>query len=92
MIDGARFYVLENTHSKRQSFVHFKDSGIIYQEDFLEVAFDNTIAKVIPNYTKTFIDFVRSKKLEFSRIVGHHYNNNISVEVMNKTYDANMMW
>jgi len=46
-IDGAHFYVLENMHSKRQSFVHFKDNGIIFQADFLHVAFDNTIAKVI---------------------------------------------
>ena len=28
IIDGAHFYVLENMHSKRQSFVYFKDSGI----------------------------------------------------------------
>jgi phosphoribosyl 1,2-cyclic phosphodiesterase len=88
VIDGVHFYVLENSHSKRQSFVHFKNAGIIYQADFLEVAFDNSIAKVIPNFTKTFIDFIRGKSLNFSRIVGHHRNNNISVEVMNKTYDA----
>jgi len=87
-IKGARFYVLENTHSKRQSFVHFPQSGIIYQADFLEVAFDNTIGEVIPNYTQTFIDFVRSKQLAINRIVGHHRNNNISVDVMNKTYNA----
>lgn len=88
IIDGARFYVLENSHSKRQSFVHFNDSGIIYQANFLEIAFDNTIAKVIPNYTKTFIDFVRSKQLKVSRIVSHHRNNNVSVDVMNKIYNA----
>lgn len=29
IIDGAHFYVLENLHSKKQSFVHFEDSGII---------------------------------------------------------------
>jgi len=87
-IEGADFYVLENSHSKRQSFVHFPESGIIYQADFLEVAFDNTIPKVIPSYTKTFIDFVRSKQLTINRIVGHHRNNNISVSVMNKTYNA----
>jgi hypothetical protein len=90
IIDGAHFYVLENMHSKRQSFVHFKDGGIIYQADFLRIAFDNTIAKVIPNYTRTFIDFVRSKQLKIKRIVGNYQNNNISVEVMNKTYDAMM--
>lgn len=88
IIEGAHFYVLENMHSKRQSFVHFKDGGIIFQSDFLHIAFDNTIAKVIPNYTRTFIDFVRNKQLKFKRIVGNYQNNNISVEVMNKTYDA----
>jgi hypothetical protein len=90
LMDGVRFYVLENAHSKRQSFAYFKDSGIIYQADFLDVAFDNTIAKELPSYTKTFIDFVRSKQLKLRRIVGHHRNNNISIEVMNKTYDALM--
>ncbi|PCI59621.1 MAG: hypothetical protein COB37_11290 [Kordiimonadales bacterium] len=90
MIDGIHFYVLENTHSKRQSFVHFKDSGIIYQADFLDVAFDNTMAKELPSYSKTFIDFVRNRKLKFSRIVGHHRNNNVSLDVMNITDEANM--
>jgi len=90
VIDGAHFYVLESLHSKRQSFVHFKDSEIIFQADFLQIAFDNTIAKVIPNYTRTFIDFVRNQQLKFTRIVGNYQNNNISVEVMNKTYDAMM--
>ena len=90
IIDGAHFYVLENMHSKRQSFVYFKDSGIIFQAHFLHIPFDNTIAKVIPNYTRAFIDFVRSKQLKFSRIVANYRNNNISVEVMNKTYDAIM--
>ncbi len=91
VIDGVHFYVLENTHSKLQSFAYFKDSGIIYQADFLEVAFDNTIAKVLPSYTKPFIDFVRTKQLTINRIVGHHSNNNISVDVMNRTYDVKLM-
>ncbi|WP_281558022.1 hypothetical protein [Thalassomonas sp. RHCl1] len=90
VIDGAHFYVLENMHSKRQSFVYFKDSGIIFQADFLHIPYDNTIAKVIPSYTKTFIDFVRSKQLKVNRIVAFKHNNNISVDIMNKTYDVNM--
>jgi hypothetical protein len=75
-------------HAKRQSFVHFEDSDIIFQSHFLYIAFDNTIAKVIPNFTKTFIDFVRSKQLKFNRIVSNRSNNNISVEVLDKTYEA----
>jgi len=88
VINGVHFYVLENMHSKRQSFVHFKDSEIIFQSKFLHIAFDNTIAKVIPSYTKTFVNFIRNKQLKFKRIVGGYQNNNISVEIMNKTYDA----
>ncbi|MFC6980093.1 hypothetical protein [Microbulbifer taiwanensis] len=90
VIDGASFYVLESMHAKRQSFVYFEDSGIIFQADFLNIAFDNTVPKLIPNYTRTFIDFIRSKKLKFNRIVGNYKNNNISVEVVNKTYNAMM--
>ncbi len=89
-INNTTFYVLESTHAKRQSFVHFQDSGIIYQADFLDAAFDNTVAKIAPNYTKTFIDFVRNKQLKFSRIVGHHRNSNISPELVNKIYKAIM--
>ncbi len=88
--NGAHFYVLENMHVKRQSFVYLKDSEIIFQSDFLHIPFDNTIAKVIPSYSRTFIDFIRSKQLKFNRIVGNYQNNNISVEVVNKTYDAIM--
>lgn len=91
LIDGVRFYVLENSRAKRQSFTYFEDNGIIYQSDFLDVPFDNTIAKILPSYSKTFIDFVRSKQLKVKRIVGHHHNNNISLDVMNKLYDSNSM-
>lgn len=89
-IAGATFYVLENMHSKRQSFVHFKDEDIIFQSNFMHIPFDNTIAKVVPNYTKIFIDFVRRERLNFSRIVGNYRNNNISVDVVNKTYEAHL--
>lgn len=88
-IEGVDFYVLENMHSKRQSFAYFKDSGIIFQTHFLHVPRDNTIAKIIPNYTRTFIDFVRQKQLQVNRIVSNYRNNNISVDVMNKTYAVN---
>jgi hypothetical protein len=91
LIDGVRFYVLENSRAKRQSFAYFEDDGIIYQSDFLDVPFDNTIPQILPNYSKTFIDFVRSKQLKIKRVVGHHRNNNISLDVMNKLYDSPSM-
>ena len=78
-------------HTKRQGFVNFKDSGIVFQADFLHIPLDNTIAKVVPNYTRTFIEFVRNKQLKFNRIVGNYRNNNISIEVMNKTYENSLL-
>jgi hypothetical protein len=88
-IDGIKFYVLENSRSKRQSFAYIEDHGVIYQADFLEIASDNTIPKLLPRYSKTFIEFIRSEKLKFNRIVGQHRNNNISLDVVNMAYQAN---
>lgn len=90
-IEGVQFYVLESARAKRQSFAYFKQSGVVFQADFLEVANDNTIANILPSYSKQFIDFVRNKQLKVNRIVSNHRNNNISAEVMNKSYDANTM-
>ena len=90
-IDWVDFYVPESLHAKRQSFVHFKDGGILFQADFLQIALDNTIPKVIPTYTRTFVDFIRAEKLNISRIVGNYRNNNISVEAMNKAYGT-LIW
>lgn len=88
-IDGVKFYVLENSRSKRQSFAYIEDQKVIYQADFLEIASDNTIPKLLPRYSKTFIEFIRSEKLKFNRIVGQHRNNNISLDVVKMAYQAN---
>lgn len=90
VIDDVHFYILENMLAKRQSFAYFKGRGIIFQSSFLHIPFDNTIAKIVPTYSRAFIDFVRNKQLKFRRIVGNYRNNNISEDVMNKTYDAMM--
>jgi len=91
VIDDVRYYVLENARSKRQSFAYFEQSGIIFQSDFLEVALDNTIAKILPSYSKQFIEFVRGEQLNINRIVGFHRNNNISPALMKKLYQTNTM-
>jgi hypothetical protein len=90
-VNDIRFYVLENSRSKRQSFAYFKQSGIIFQSDFLEVAFDNTVAKILPSYSKSFIEFIKNEKLKINRIVGFHRNNNISPVIIDKSYKTNTM-
>lgn len=88
--DGMHFFVLENLHSKRQGFVYFQDSGVIFQSHFLHVPRDNTIAKVVPSYSRAFIDFVRAQKLTVKRIVGNYRNNNITPAIVDKTYEASV--
>lgn len=73
-----------------QVFVYFENIGIIFQSSFLHIPFDNTIAKIVPGFSRVIIDLIREEDLNVSRVVGKFRNNNISVEVMNKTYDAMM--
>lgn len=87
-ITNTQYFVLENSHAKRQGFVFFEDLGIIYQSKFLEVALDNKIAHVMPSHSKTFIDFIGQKQLKFTRIVSHHRNNNITREVVEEIDNA----
>ncbi len=90
-VADIRFYVLENSRSKRQSFAYFEQSGIIFQTDFLEVAFDNTVANILPSYSKSFIQFIKSENLKINRIVGFHRNNDISPTMIEKIYKVNTM-
>jgi hypothetical protein len=89
LINDTHFYVLENMLSKRQGFVYFKDSSIIFQSSFMHVPKDNTIARVIPSYTRTFLNFIKGKKLIANRIVANYRNNNITPEVINKIAEVN---
>jgi len=90
LINGVRFHILENSHVKGQSFAHFEEQALIYQGDFLEVPFDNTIAKNLPDVSITFIEYIQEFDLRTKRIVGHHRNNNISIQRMNEYYYYNI--
>jgi len=89
-IDGTTFYVLETMRSKRQSFVYFKEAGVVFQSDFLHIPFDGYIPEVIPNYTRTFIDLLRDKQLNLKRIISNYGHNNITIEMMDEAYNALM--
>ncbi len=90
VINNVTFYTPEkDSHCKQQSFAYFNDSGIIYEGDFLEIPKDNTIATYMSEQEKHFIEFVRNKKLNIKRIIGHHRNSNISVATMDAYYAAN---
>lgn len=90
IINGVRFYVLENEHSLKQSFAYFIDEQIIYEGDFLEVPADNSIASHLSNVEKQFIEFITNEKLKIKRIVQHHRNSNVSISTMNAYYNANI--
>jgi len=85
-LNNAIYYVPKNSHSDGQSFVYFPASKIIYQGDFLEIPFDNSLPTHMADVEKEFIDFLRVEKINYSRIVGHHRNNNMTPKVVNAYY------
>ena len=90
LINGVRFYIPENSHAKGQSFAYFEDAQVIYEGDLLEIPFDNTIAAHMSETEKQFVEFVRMENIKIKRIIGHHRNGNISPDVMNAYYEANV--
>jgi hypothetical protein len=90
LINGVRFYIPENSHAKGQSFAYFEQAEIIYEGDLLEIPFDNSIASYMSEVEQQFVEFVREENLAIKRIIGHHRNGNISPEVMNAYYKANV--
>jgi glyoxylase-like metal-dependent hydrolase (beta-lactamase superfamily II) len=80
--DGIEFHIAANSHAKGQSFVYFNKAKMIYEGDFLEIPFDNTIPNYMPQATRQFLDYLSGKQLKFERIIGHHRNSNISRPVV----------
>lgn len=85
-MDNVSFYLVENSHCLSQSFAYFKDYEVIYQGDFLEIPADNTLPNYIPKTTVEFYQFLMEKELVVSRIVGHHRNDNISMETFREYF------
>lgn len=89
IIDGVQYHIPKNSHAKGQSFAYFMNEKIIYEGDFLEIPFDNSIATYMSDVEKEFVEYLRDENLKIERIVGHHRNGNISPKVMNDYYHAN---
>lgn len=87
--EDVKYYVPKNSHAKGQSFAYFPKAQIIYEGDFLEIPYDNSIPTHMAETEKEFIDFVRMENLAIKRIVGHHRNNNISPDIMDRFYARN---
>ncbi|WDD97613.1 hypothetical protein [Thalassomonas actiniarum] len=79
---------ITHAHSDGQSFVYFPDNEIIYQGDFLEISFDNSLPTHMADVEKEFIEFLHQEKLPYQRIIGHHKNNNMTPDVVNAYYSA----
>ena len=89
LFKGIRFYLPKNSHSKGQSFAYFEAEKLIYEGDFLEIPFDNTIATYLSDVERQFIEFINKQEIDYNRIVGHHRNNNISPSVVKAYYLKN---
>ena len=85
-IKGVTYYLPKNSHSHGQSFAYFSQSQIIYQGDFLEIPFDNSLPSHMADTEREFIEFLYSEKLPYKRIVGHHRNNDMQPSIVNAYY------
>ncbi|NVK52115.1 MAG: hypothetical protein HWD85_04215 [Flavobacteriaceae bacterium] len=83
VIDDVKYYFPKNNHSKSQSFAYFINENLIYQGDFIQIPADNSIPKHVSETTISFVDFVRSKNLQIDRIICHHRNNNLDLDILN---------
>lgn len=89
IFQDVTYFVLENTHVRKQSFVLFPQHKLIYQGDFLEIPNDNSIASHISDVEKTFIEYLYKQQIQFERIVGHHRNSNIKPAIVDAYYQYN---
>lgn len=73
------FIEIPNSHAKGMSFLYVPQEKIIYQGDLLSLPSDSYITPAI-KVTREFGDFVRQKKIAFTKIIGHHGLSIISKE------------
>lgn len=65
------FIELPNSHAKGMSFLYLPHEKIIYQGDLLSLPSDSYTTPAIA-VTKEFNDFLRQKKITFTKMIGHH--------------------
>lgn len=87
---SVTYHVIENSHVRKQSFAYFAHDKIIYQGDFLEIPQDNVIATHMSDVERVFIAFLYRNNVDYTRIVGHHRNSNITPEVVDAYYKTNL--
>ncbi|SHG77607.1 MBL fold metallo-hydrolase [Flagellimonas flava] len=88
VIGDAQFFVVDNSHSKGQSFVYFRANEVMYQGDFFEIPADNTFPHYVPNATREFMEFIATRNLSVKRIVAHHRNDFITMDLLQMYYDS----
>lgn len=79
----VRFYEVKNSHAEGMSFVYLPGEGLIYQGDLYSLPDDKTITPAI-EINKDFYQFIREKKLDVKRIIGHHGASDIRMDDLEK--------
>lgn len=77
------FIEIPNSHAKGMSFLYLPQEKMIYQGDLLSLPADSYTTPAI-DVTKEFSDFLRQKKITFTKIIGHHGLPVISKETFNE--------
>jgi hypothetical protein len=74
---------IKTTHAEGMSFVYLPKEKIIYEGDLYSLPDDGTIATAI-EATRSFHAYLKKKRINPERIIGHHGRADISMEIINK--------
>jgi glyoxylase-like metal-dependent hydrolase (beta-lactamase superfamily II) len=78
-----QLHEIKTNHAKGMSFVYLPKENIIYEGDLYTLPDDGTITPAIET-TRQFHTYLKKKKINPSRIIGHHGRADITMNIMNK--------
>jgi glyoxylase-like metal-dependent hydrolase (beta-lactamase superfamily II) len=78
-----QLHEIKTTHAEGMSFVYLPQENIIYEGDLYTLPDDGTITPAI-EATRNFHAYLKKKKINPKRIIGHHGRSDITMDIMNK--------
>jgi glyoxylase-like metal-dependent hydrolase (beta-lactamase superfamily II) len=78
-----QLHEIKTTHAEGMSFLYLPKENIIYEGDLYTLPDDGTITPAI-EATRNFHAYLKKKKINPVRIIGHHGRSDITMDIMNK--------
>ncbi|HKX87558.1 MAG TPA: hypothetical protein VJL37_12880 [Flavobacterium sp.] len=78
-----KLFNIANSHAEDLAFVYIPNESIIYESDFLSIPIDGTTTPAIA-ITKILDKYLKTNKIQFRRMIGHHGLSDITPEIFNE--------